>query len=468
MNPTQAASEEAVVRRAALIAVSLASFLTPFMDSATNVALPSISQDLAMDAVSLSWIRTAYLLAAVMFLVPFGKIADIYGRKKIFAIGAAIFILAALLTGLSTSGAMLIAARVVQGIGSAMIFGTGVAILTSVFPPGERGRVLGINVAAVYLGLSLGPTIGGFLIEGLGWRSIFFLTVMLGFIVITFTVWQMKGEWAEARGERFDLAGAVIYALALLALTIGVSSLRDAPGLGAGLFVAGASGLAIFVAWELRARYPVLNIRLLTSNRPFAFSNLAALINYGATAAVAFLMSLYLQYIKGLTPKQAGLVLIAQPIVQFVFSPLAGRLSDRIEPRIVASAGMTLTALGLGLLVLVGPDTPLWAIVLRLALLGFGFALFSSPNMNAIMGSVARRFYGVASGMLGTMRLTGQMLSQVMATLLFALFIGRVEITPQYYPAFLLSMQTAFGISAVLCVLGIFASLARGNIREER
>jgi EmrB/QacA subfamily drug resistance transporter len=468
MNPTQATSEEATVRRAALIAVSLASFLTPFMDSATNVALPSISQDLAMDAVSLSWIRTAYLLAAVMFLVPFGKIADIYGRKRIFAIGAAIFVLAALLTGLSTSGAMLIGARLIQGVGSAMIFGTGVAILTSVFPPGERGRVLGINVAAVYLGLSLGPTIGGLLTEELGWRSIFAFTVMLGLIVITFTVWQMKGEWAEARGERFDLTGSIIYALALVALTIGVSSLREALGLGAGLFVAGATGLGIFVAWELRAKYPVLNIKLLTSNRPFAFSNLAALINYGATAAVAFLMSLYLQYIKGLTPKEAGLVLIAQPIVQFVFSPLAGRLSDRIEPRIVASAGMTLTALGLGLLVLVGPDTPLWAIVIRLALLGFGFALFSSPNMNAIMGSVARRFYGVASGMLGTMRLSGQMLSQVMATLLFALFIGRVEIVPQYYPAFLLSMKTAFGISAILCVLGIFASLARGNIREER
>jgi MFS family permease len=323
-------------------------------------------------------------------------------------------------------------------------------------------------VAAVYLGLSLGPTIGGFLTEELGWRSIFFFTVLLGLIVITFAVWQLKGEWAEARGERFDLAGSVIYALSLVALTIGVSTLRDAPGLGVGLFVAGAIGLAVFVAWELRARYPVLNIKLLTGNRPFAFSNLAALINYGATAAVAFLMSLYLQFIQGLTPKQAGLVLIAQPIVQFVFSPLAGRLSDRIEPRIVASTGMAITAAGLGSLVLLGPDTPLWAILVRLALMGFGFALFSSPNMNAIMGSVSKRFYGVASGMLGTMRLSGQMLSQVMVTLLFALLIGRVEIVPQYYPAFLLSMKTAFAISAVLCVIGIFASLARGNIREER
>jgi MFS family permease len=174
---------------------------------------------------------------------------------------------------------------------------------------------------------------------------------------------------------------------------------------------------------------------------------------------------LYLQYIKALTPQQAGLVLIAQPIVQATLSPVAGRLSDRIEPRIVASIGMGFTALGLALLVLVTADTPLWAIIVRLILLGFGFALFSSPNMNAIMGSVQRRFYGVASGMLGTMRLMGQMFSQGIATLLFALYIGRVEITPEVHSLFLSSVKTAFAVFAVLCVAGIFASLARGKVR---
>ncbi len=450
-------------RRAALVAATLASFLTPFMDSATNVALPAISQEFAMDAVSLTWIRTAYLLAAAMFLVPFGRLADIHGRKRIFTYGTAVFTFAAFLIGLSTSGTMLISTRVMQGFGSAMIFGTGVAILTSVFPPGERGRVLGINVAAVYLGLSLGPSIGGSLTQQLGWRSIFFVTVPLGLIVIGFVLWRLKGEWAEARGEHFDLSGSVIYAMALVALMIGVSRLPAV--LGIGLIAIGVLGLAAFAAWEVRVQYPVLNISLLTTNRTFALSNLAALINYGATAAVAFLLSLYLQYIKGLTPQGAGLVLVAQPIMQAALSPLAGRLSDGVEPRIVASLGMALTATGLFLLVLVSPATPLWAIVVRLALLGFGFALFSSPNMNAIMGAVPKRFYGVASGTLGTMRLMGQMFSQGIVLLLFVLYIGRVEITPEYYPLFMTGFKVAFAIFTALCVGGIFASLGRGKVR---
>jgi EmrB/QacA subfamily drug resistance transporter len=463
MTAAESTNSQASTRRAALIAAILASFLTPFMDSATNVALPAISQEFAMDAITLSWIRTAYLLAAAMLLVPFGKIADIYGRKRIFTYGTVVFTFAALLIGLSTSSAMLLSVRVLQGFGSAMIFGTGVAILTSVFPPGERGRVLGINVAAVYLGLSLGPSIGGFLTQQLGWRSIYFSTVPLCLVVIGFVVWQLKGEWAEAQGESFDLIGSVIYALSLVALMVGISRLPAF--MGAGLIAAGVAGLALFVAWELRVQIPVLNIRLLTTNRAFAFSNLAALINYSATSAVAFLLSLYLQYIKALTPQQAGLILIAQPVVQATFSPLSGRLSDRLEPRIVATTGMSLTAIGLVLLIPVGPETSLWAIVVRLLLLGLGFALFSSPNMNAIMGSVSKRFYGVASGTLGTMRLVGQMLSQGIVMLLFALFIGRVEITPQSYSLFLTSMRTAFGVFAVLCVAGVFASLVRGKIR---
>jgi EmrB/QacA subfamily drug resistance transporter len=451
-------------KRATLLAATLASFLTPFMGSSTNVALPSIGREFSMDAVLLSWVPTSYLLAAAMFLVPFGRIADIHGRKKVFLYGTTLFTLASVLTAVSVSTPMLIVARVLQGIGSSMIFGTGVAILTSVFPPGERGRVLGINVAAVYTGLSVGPFLGGVLTQNLGWRSIFWATVPLGLVAIAFVLWRLKGEWAEAQGEAFDLPGSVIYALALLLLMYGFSRLPDIAG--AGLILLGVVGLAAFGLWQMRSRYPVLNLSLFVRNRPFAFSNLAALLNYSANSAVAFLLSLYLQYVKALSPQQAGLILIAQPIVQAAFSPVAGWLSDRIEPRIVASSGMTLTAIGLGLLVPVTSTSPLWSIVVRLLLLGLGFALFSSPNMNAIMGSVERKFYGIASGMLGTMRLVGQMLSMGIATLLFALYIGRVEITPELYPLFLVSAKTAFAIFAVLCVGGIFASLARGRIRQ--
>ena len=453
------------VRRAALVTATLGGFLTPFMDSATTVALPAISREFGMNAIQLGWIRMAYLLSAAACLVPFGKLADIIGRKRIFRIGIAIFTAAALMSALSISGPMLIASRVLLGVGSAMIFGTGVAILTSVFQPAERGRVMGINVAAVYLGLSLGPTIGGLLTGALGWRSLYFFSVPLGLTALAFAVWKLEGEWAEARGESLDLVGSGLLALALTATMLGFSRLPRAQG--ALLISLGIAGLALFSAWELRARFPVFNVRLLARNRPFAFSNLAALIHYSATSGIAFLLSLYLQYIHGLSPQRAGLVLIAQPVVMAVLSPVAGRLSDRVEARVVASAGMACTAAGLVSLVLIGQATPLWSIVVRLALIGFGYALFSSPNMSAIMGSVHRRHYSVASGTLATMRLVGQMLSMGVAMLLFALFIGEVSITPSVYPGFLTSMRTAFVIFAVLCVGGVFASLSRGRIREE-
>jgi EmrB/QacA subfamily drug resistance transporter len=435
------------------------------MDSATTVALPAISQRFGMDAIELSWVRMAYLLSAAVCLVPFGKLADMFGRKRFFRYGIAVFTVAALLSGLSISSSMLIASRAVLGIGSAMIFGTGVAILTSSFPPGERGRVLGINVAAVYLGLSLGPSIGGVLTGFFGWRSIFLFAVPLGLVALAFAVWRLEGEWAEARGEIFDLRGSVLYALSLMAVMFGFSRLPRPQGIG--LLLAGLAGLALFGLWELRARYPVLNIRLFARNRPFAFSNVAALINYSATSAVAFLLSLYLQYIRRLSPQQAGLVLIAQPAVQVLLSPAAGRLSDRVEARIVASAGMACTAAGLVSLFFVGPATPIWQIVARLGLLGLGFGLFSSPNMSAIMGSVDRRHYSIASGMLATMRMVGQTLSMGITLLLFSVFIGQVELAPPVYPAFFASMKTTFAIFAVLCVAGIFASLARGNVKGE-
>jgi len=451
-------------RTAALIAATLASFLTAFTGSSINIALPVLGNEFSMDAILLSWVPTSFLLAAAIFLVPIGRFADIHGRKKVFAFGTAVFTTASLLAGLAPSAAVLIGARALQGIGGAMISGTGVAILTSVYSSEERGRVLGINVAAVYLGLSLGPPIGGMLTQWLGWRSIFFVTIPLGLVIIAFVLWRLDGEWAEARGESFDLFGSAIYALALVALMYGFSQLPDL--VGAALIAAGAVGFIAFGLWELKHQSPVLNLRLFANNRTFTFSNLAALIHYSAVFAVSFLLSLYLQYIKGLPPQQAGLVLIFQPVVQFLFSPAAGRLSDRVEPRILASLGMMLTATGLFLLVFLSPATPLWAIVADLILLGFGYALFSSPNMNAIMGSVERKSYGVASGTLATMRLIGQMLSMGIATLLFALFLGRVEITPELYPLFSTSARAAFAVFAALCVIGVFASLARGDIRD--
>jgi MFS family permease len=353
--------------------------------------------------------------------------------------------------------------RIIQGTGGAMIFGTGVAIITSVFPPGERGRALGINVAAVYLGLSLGPFMGGILTGHFGWRSIFFVNTIIGILLTTLVFWKLKGEWAGSEGETFDFTGSVIYGFSLALIMYGFSRLPMKTGMW--LILLGASGIAAFIWWEMRVRDPVLHMTLFRNNRVFALSNLAALVNYSATAAVGFLMSLYLQYVKGLTPQHAGLILVSQPLIQAIFSPLAGRLSDRIESRIIASIGMTVTVLGLLFLTVLTETTTLKFIAASLVFLGFGFALFSSPNTNAIMSSVEKRFYGIASATLATMRLTGQMFSMGIAMLILAVHVGRVQITPEYFPAFLTSMKTAFLIFALLCFGGIFSSLSRGTVR---
>ncbi len=450
-------------RGSALLATTLGSFLTAFMGSALNIALPIIGKEFSMDAIALGWIATAYTLAVAIFLVPFGRAADIHGRRRVFIYGLLAYTVLTALSGFASSGPMLIAMRVLQGIGAAGMFATSSAILSSAYPPGERGRVLGINVASVYIGLSAGPFIGGALTQNFGWRSIFILGAVLG-IVAAVAVFWLKTEWATARGEAFDWVGSAIYGLSIAALMFGLSRL---PAMTGGvLLAAGVAGLAGFVAWENRSAAPILNLGLFRGNRAFTFSSLAALINYLATTAVAFLLSLYLQYIQGLSPQSAGLILMAQPLLQAICSPLAGRLSDRMESRIVASAGMALTALGLVMLIFLGANTSLLYVIGALLLLGVGFGFFSSPNMNAIMGAADKRAYGVASALLATMRTLGQMLGLGSTLLIFSLVIGPVAITPERYGAFLTSTHIAFSLSAVLCLLGIFASLARGNTRK--
>jgi MFS family permease len=283
-------------RTLVLIVVTLASFLTPFDVSAVNLALPSIASEFAMDAVTLAWVATAYLLALAIFLVPFGRFADIYGQKRVFTAGALLFALASFCISLSFSSASVIAFRAFQGFAAAMITGTGVAILTLAYPAGEKGKAIGISVAAVYFGLSVGPLLGGFLTQYVGWRSIFYVNIPLGVLIAVVSARKLKVEWADAKGERFDLAGSVVYAMALLALVVGFTQI---PSLNSVVFIiVGAAAAATFVVWEMRVRFPVFNLRLLAENRAFAFSNVAALINYSATFAVTLLLSIYLQSVR--------------------------------------------------------------------------------------------------------------------------------------------------------------------------
>jgi EmrB/QacA subfamily drug resistance transporter len=444
-----------------LIVATLSSFLWSFLSASLNVALPQIGREFAMDAISLGWIATAFLLAATIFIVPFGKIADIYGRKKVLTWGTIIFTGASFLLAISNSAAMLIGLIFVQGAGAALQISTQVAILMSVFPMGERGRVLGITTATAYLGVSLGPFLGGILTQYLGWRSIFLLAALLGLIIVILIFWRMKVEWAEAKGERFDIVGSILYSLMLVAIIYGFTHLPDV--IGFTLIAAGIIGLIAFVIWELRTTSPVLELNLFRKSRIFAFSCIAALINYSAAFAAGFLLSLYLQYVKGFSPQDAGFVLVSQPIVQVIFSPLAGRLSDKIQPRLVASAGMACTTTGLLLFVFLDKETTMPWIIVGLVLLGFGYAFFSSPNTNAAMSVIEKKFYGVASGTIATMRGLGMIVSMGVAMLLFALYLGEVQITPEYHGVFLQCSSMAFTIFAALCFLGIFASLIRGK-----
>jgi EmrB/QacA subfamily drug resistance transporter len=460
METNPSVNDKKINKTAILLIATIASFLSPFMAISINIALPTISNELAVDAILLSWISTAYLLTSAMLAVPFGRIADIYGMKKVFTYGIIILTIASFLAAISPSTELLIISRAVQGIGSAMIFVTGLALITSVYPPKERGKAIGINITALYLGFVISPVLGGFLTEYVGWRSIFYLIVPLGLFVMALVIWQMKGrEWAACKGEKLDYWGSLLYIIMLGLTLIGFSNITST--LGISMVILGIIGFMSFVILELRVEQPVLDMRLFFKNRMFAFSNLAALISYMGIFSVVFLMSLYLQFIKGFDPKLAGLILVVQTLFMVFMSPIAGKLSDKIEPRKLATMGMGIITIGLSIFALINKETSLYIIILGLAILGTGIGLFSAPNTNAIMGSVERKYFGVASATVSTMRLIGQTLGMGMILIIFAVYIGAVQFNPQNYPELLTSIQTAFLISVILSILAIFASLAR-------
>lgn len=445
-----------------LLVASLASFLVPYTGSSITVALPAMAAEFNSDAVTLGWITSAYIVAAALFIVPFGRLGDIFGRKKIFVLGVLIFTAASLASALSPSADILVTARFIQGIGGAMLFATSVAIVTQVYGPGERGWALGITVATVYAGLSVGPFLGGILTDKFGWPAIFLLNVPLGIVTIVLTLLGVGHEWADAAGERFDVFGSAVYSVMVFCAIFGMLLI---PGPTAGIWIiVSLCALAVFLWWEKNCSSPLLDLTLFSGNRTFLFSNIAAMINYGATYAVAVLLSLYLQYIRGFSAETAGLILVAQPVVQTIFSPVAGRISDRIEPRIVATAGMAITTSGLSFFIFLTTTTPLPAIIISLMLLGFGYALFSSPNTNAIMSCVDKQHLGIASSMVATMRSLGQVLSMAIAMFCFQVFIGTVAITPSVYPQLLTSTTAAFLIFSCICIAGVGASYIRGTI----
>jgi len=452
-------------KNVALVICTLSSLISTYMASAVNVALPTINNEFHANTIVLSWVATISLVAVAVFLLPVGRISDIVGIKRILSLGIAVFAVSSIAAALAHSVVMLLVCMVCQGIGRSMIFANGIAMISAVFPAKERGRAIGLNVAAVYIGLSIGPLIGGLLSTHLGWRSIYYAVVPLCLITLLLIYWQIKDDWRAAKGEKFDYSGSFIYGISLVSLMYGFSVLPDT--LGFILVAAGILVLVIFFNWENRRPSPILNTAVFRGNRVFVMSNLTALISYSAVYAIIFILSLYLQYIQGFNADKAGLVLLVQPVTQAIVAPFAGRLSDRIEPQIVASVGMGLTFLGLLSLAFLSNTTSIILIIITLIVLGAGFGLFSSPNTNAIMGSVVPKFYGVASASVGTMRNLGQMFSMGITMIVLTLVVGRVEMTPQSYPAFLTATQVAFSIFSILSLVGIFTSLVRGKMREK-
>ncbi len=457
----QVVAERDSERRAVMLMITLNAFTTPLMLSASNVALPAIALHFSLSAVTLSWVPMAYLMASAMSILVFGRMADLYGRKRLFLLGTVAVILSSTFTALALNTPMLLLGRFLQGVSAAMLYATQMAIVSSVFPVAQRGRAIGLVVATVYVGLAAGPLIGGVVTDLLGWRANFLLHIPLACAVLYLGLTRVKQEWRGSR-EPLDVLGAALFSLTIVVLCLGITNF---PGMaGAAMLLLFLLFLLGFVRHASAHPHPIWDIRLFFTNAIFTRSCGASLIMYTATYANVVLMSLYLQQVKLLSATQAGLVLITQPVVMAILSPVAGRLSDRLEPRVLASAGMTVTVFGLWLLSSLSAASELKTAILALSLTGIGFSLFSSPNTNAIMSAVGKKDYGSAAGAVATTRILGQLSSIILVAFAMSVVIGDRLVASSTAAELERSIQLCFSIAAVLCLPGIALSVSRGKM----
>jgi len=453
-------------QKATVFVVITTAFMTTFTASALNLSIPAMGREFQVSASLIGWLVTAYMLAVAALSVPFGRIADLTCRKTIFVPGILLFSLSAAAAALGSSMWMILGLRVIQGIGGAMVFSTNTAMLISAFPVESRGKVLGYSVAATYAGLSAGPVVGGVLNHYLGWRSIFVLTAVMGLIALVIAWSKLPKKVYEGEKAGYDVPGSALYIgmIVLILYSLPEMSLHALP---IGLLACGLALGVFFVLHELKTNNPIIQVRVFKRNIAYTFSNLAALLNYGATFAIGYLLSIYLQVVMGYTSQVAGLILIAQPVLMAVLSPYAGRLSDRISPFKLASFGMGLCAAGVLIFAFVTTATPLWAIIGGLVVTGLGFAFFSSPNTNAIMACLEKKDYGVTTSILTTMRSVGQTTSMVIVTLIVSNYMGTMALSSAQPGLLIKTMHTAFLIFSVICAVGIFFSLKRGGLKEK-
>ena len=458
----------------ALYSICLAAFLVPMAMSAVNLALPSIAEDLLVDAVLLSWIPSAPLWGSVVLMLPISRLADIWGRKRVHLLGLCLYAFSSLAVVWIDSIEWLLVFRVIQGLASSFIFATAMAMVAILAGTKRRGMFLGIISTSVYLGLTTGPAAGGLLTEWLGWRSVFWLPVPGICLAFGLIAWFMPHEPKLVGSEessqysmrqRFDVTGSLLFSLSISCLFFGVTGLPDAGFIV--LLVAGL-GLSVgFVYQQRRASVPLIRIDALSQNRIFNRSMLASLFMYGASFPVLFIVSLYLQYIQGLSPGDAGKVVLLQALLTACIAPIAGRLSDKYDPRILATTGCGLYILGFVLLFFVGMQTPLWQVKTGLCLLGVGFGLFSSPNNNAAISSVDPSRLGIASGLLNLARTGGNMFSTAIMVVIFNYYFADQIIQPEHYSELLTVVRITLLLGVLYALLGGYFSLTRGRNRPE-
>mgnify|MGYP000984427705 CR=1 FL=1 len=442
--------------------VMITSFITTFTGSALNLSVPAIGEEFNAGVVSLGWIINGYILASAALSVPFGRLADITSRKIVLVIGILIFSVCSGGAAFVATIKALIIFRVVQGIGAAMIFSTNQAVLISAFSPEKRGKVLGFSIAATYTGLTAGPVVGGLLNHYFGWRSIFILTFGIGLIVFIIAAKKLPQAGIGDNGKNVDIIGSLLYVFTITSIMYGFSA-YSTTNFAKLLIPLGVLFFILFVYHELRISSPIVQIRMFKNNIGYLLSNIAALLNYGATFALGYLLSIYLQIIKGYDSQLSGLILISQPLIMAVLSPYAGKLSDRISAYKLASFGMALCSLGLFSFIFVSESYPLPLIIVNLVIVGLGFAFFSSPNTNAVMSCVEPKDYSVASSILATMRTIGHSASMAVVTFIVAQKMKDIPLSEAEAPLLIETMRIAFIIFTCLCTIGIFISLKRKN-----
>ena len=438
-----------------LFICTVLSFFTVFAVNAVTIVIPSIAAEFHMSNIVQNWVTIIFLLVVAVLSVPAGQISAKYGLKKVTIISVVLFIIISIANVLVTSQEQFLACRLILGIALSFINVTSMAMIVNAFPPEERGKALGINITGVYVGLSLSPVIGGILNYNLGWRSVVLFGVPFLFVILALLLTRIDDEWSSFENLPLDLKGSFAYGIGMVLFMYGFTILNTQ--LGVILTVLGVMILLIFAWIELKQKYPVFDIRFF-KNHKFLSANFASLCAYLATYAVTTILNYHLQYIKGFDSQTAGMILLVAPLCQVILAPIAGRLSDRFVPQILAAIGMALGTLSLFLFSFLDSATSIEFLFVAMILYGIGFGLFSPPNTNVIMGSVPPKDTSVASAAVATMRTVGQAMSMGILTLVFAFVMGDVPIIQQYYPLLIQSCQITCIICVVLCIASVFAS----------